>query len=56
MRKKYEITVKDGSRKKIELQALPKFMGSISNSFEPYLMPYIKSEEDVLMDGLNKSL
>jgi len=25
--------------------SLPKFIGSISNSFERYLTPYIKSEE-----------
>ena len=38
------------------LQSLPKFTGSISNSFEPYLKPYIKSEEEALIDGLHKSL
>lgn len=38
------------------LRGLPKFTGSISNSFEPYLKPYIKSEEDALCEGLQKSL
>jgi vacuolar protein sorting-associated protein 53 len=33
MKNKYESMIKDGRKKKIELQALPKFVGSISNSF-----------------------
>ena len=57
MKNKYESMIKKSSTKNIcHLQALPKFTGSISNSFEPYLKPYIKSEEDALCEGLQKSL
>ena len=47
---------KSNSKNICHLQALPRFTGSISNSFEPYLKPYIKSEEDALCEGLQKSL
>lgn len=44
MTKKYAESVKKEGKNKNDLQALPRFEGSISNSFEPYLAPYIKSE------------
>lgn len=48
MSKKYAELIKREKKNKYDLQALPKFTGSISNSFERYLMPYIKSEEEAL--------
>lgn len=48
MSKKYSELIKREKKNKYDLQALPKFTGSISNSFERYLMPYIKSEEEAL--------
>jgi len=48
--------VKKEGKKKNDLQALPRFEGSISNSFEPYLNPYVKSEEDSLNESIIKSL
>lgn len=45
MAKKYSELVRRENKKKHDLPSLPKFAGSISNSFEPYLSPYIKSEE-----------
>jgi len=45
MTKKYGELIKREKKNKYDLQALPKFAGSISNSFERYLAPYIKSEE-----------
>ena len=56
MTKKYSESVKRENKNKHDLQALPKFEGSISNSFEPYLTPYIKSEEDSLLESITKSL
>jgi len=55
MKKKYDESIKE-NKGPCDLQALPKFTGSISNSFEPYLKPYIQSEEDALYDSLMKSL
>ena len=43
MTKKYSELIKKEKKNKYDLQALPKFAGSISNSFERYLAPYIKS-------------
>lgn len=43
MTKKYGELMKREKKNKFDLQALPKFVGSISNSFERYLTPYIKS-------------
>lgn len=43
-------------KKSYALQSLPKFKGSISNSFEPYLKPYVKSEEDAMYEALTKNL
>lgn len=48
MTKKYSELIKREKKNKYDLQALPKFSGSISNSFERYLTPYIKSEEEAL--------
>lgn len=56
MAKKYGESVKKENKNKNDLQALPRFEGSISNSFEPYLTPYIKSEEDSLNESITKSL
>lgn len=56
MKNKYSEMIKGDHLSSCDLQALPKFTGSISNSFEPYLAPYIKSEEEALCEGLNKSL
>ena len=38
------------------ITSLPKFKGSISDSFEPYLKPYVIREEGELRDSINKSL
>lgn len=35
---------------------LPKFKGSISDSFEPYLRPYVEKEEQELKENVSKSL
>lgn len=43
MNKKYFELLKIEKKNKYDLQALPRFTGSISNSFERYLTPYIKS-------------
>lgn len=43
MSKKYVDLIKREKKNKYDLQALPRFAGSISNSFERYLVPYIKS-------------
>jgi vacuolar protein sorting-associated protein 53 len=56
MSRKYGEYIKREKKNKYDLQALPKFTGSISNSFERYLMPYIKSEEEALSEALLKSL
>jgi hypothetical protein len=56
MGKKYSDLIKREKKNKYDLQALPKFTGSISNSFERYLTPYIKSEEEALSEALLKSL
>lgn len=56
MSKKYGEHIKREKKNKYDLQALPKFTGSISNSFERYLAPYIKSEEEALSDALLRSL
>jgi hypothetical protein len=45
MNKKYGELIKREKKNKYDLQSLPRFVGSISNSFERYLTPYIKSEE-----------
>ena len=56
MTKKYAELIKKDKKNKYDLQALPKFAGSISNSFERYLAPYIKSEEETLSETLFKHL
>jgi hypothetical protein len=56
MSKKYAELIKREKKSKYDLQALPRFTGSISNSFERYLIPYIKSEEEALSEALSKSL
>lgn len=56
MNKKYSELLKREKKNKYDLQALPKFVGAISNSFERYLTPYIKSEEETLADTLFKHL
>lgn len=56
MKAKYANLIKKEHKSSCDLQSLPKFSGSISNSFEPYLKPYIKSEEEALYEGLQKSL
>jgi hypothetical protein len=56
MSKKYSELIKREKKNKYDLQALPKFTGAISNSFERYLQPYIKSEEEALSEALLKSL
>jgi vacuolar protein sorting-associated protein 53 len=38
------------------ITSLPKFKGSISDSFEPYLRPYVENEEHELTDNIMKSL
>ena len=43
MNKKYLELIKRPHKNKYDLQTLPKFSGAISNSFERYLAPYIKS-------------
>ena len=48
MGKKYVDLIKRENKRKFDLQSLPRFAGSISNSFERYLAPYIKSEEEAL--------
>jgi hypothetical protein len=48
MNKKYAELIKREKKNKYDLQSLPRFAGSISNSFERYLAPYIKSEEEAL--------
>ena len=39
-----------------EIQSLPKFKGSISNSFEMHLKPYVDSEEEELRKNVVLSL
>lgn len=56
MNKKYAELIKREKKNKYDLQSLPRFAGSISNSFERYLAPYIKSEEEALSEALLKSL
>jgi vacuolar protein sorting-associated protein 53 len=56
MGKKYGELMRREKKNKYDLQALPKFAGSISNSFERYLAPYIKSEEETLSETLFKHL
>jgi hypothetical protein len=34
------------------INSLPRFKGSISDSFEPYLHPYVESEEDELKKNI----
>lgn len=38
------------------ITSLPKFRGSISDSFEPYLKPYVKKEEEELRQNIYNSL
>lgn len=49
-----------GVDKKVRLEfiitMLPKFKGSISDSFEPYLRPYVEKEEQELRENISKSL
>ena len=49
-----------GVDKKIRIEfiitMLPKFKGSISDSFEPYLRPYVEKEEQELKENIIKSL
>lgn len=49
-----------GIDKKIRIEfiitMLPKFKGSISDSFEPYLRPYVEKEEQELRENIAKSL
>lgn len=56
MTKKYEKLIAREKKNKYDLQALPRFAGAISNSFERYLTPYIKSEEETLAETLFKHL
>ena len=56
MSKKYLDLIRRDKKKKYDLQALPRFAGAISNSFERYLAPYIKSEEETLSETLFKHL
>lgn len=54
-----KLQVKNGEKKvKVEfvITMLPKFKGSISDSFEPYLRPYVDKEEQELFDNIRKSL
>jgi hypothetical protein len=49
-----------GGEKRVKVEfvitMLPKFKGSISDSFEPYLRPYVDKEEQELLDNIRKSL
>jgi hypothetical protein len=60
MKKKYDRIITEykypPEKKSFSIQSLPKFKGSISNSFEPHLKPYIKSEEDAMYESLMKNL
>eukprot|EP00828_Plagiopyla_frontata_P010156 TRINITY_DN1532_c0_g1_i3.p1 TRINITY_DN1532_c0_g1~~TRINITY_DN1532_c0_g1_i3.p1 ORF type:complete len:676 (-),score=86.16 TRINITY_DN1532_c0_g1_i3:49-1836(-) len=60
MKKKYAVYLEKAQGEEREqdfsIQSLPKFRGSISITFEPYLLPYIEKEERDLRDNIYKSL
>ena len=65
MHKEYEIYLKTNplalenlneTQRKFAIQALPRFKGSISDSFEPYMTAYVEREEQELRENIIKSL
>ena len=63
MKKKYEVYLQENkqlhnlseSQQQFAISSLPKFKGSISDSFEPYLRPYVDYEEKDLRDAITKA-